>query len=238
MLVIEERDRTEPFMTTLGSWISGREAAGDEGRREARRHLLEVYAAPLENYLRSTSWGSWGDPRDHVHEFLLSRIEDPDFLRPWLKQRHEFPLRKWLASRLIFHVRTEYKKHTGRPSISIETIEPLDDGPNPADEAAKMEVRTWISHIVQFALLRTKSKCLELGFEVNWRCFELHYLQGMRFKEVAQKLRITPEHKAREYSRAARDRFREHVRTLMIKDGTARSQVDDAILSFLGTNKP
>ena len=74
---------SDPFPPTHRTWLDRHLAAGDGERLEVVRHVMEVYAGPLEAYLRHSRFRDVEDPVEVVHGFFVDRLERSDYLARW-----------------------------------------------------------------------------------------------------------------------------------------------------------
>ncbi|MFZ9916527.1 MAG: hypothetical protein ACO3IB_14505, partial [Phycisphaerales bacterium] len=93
------------FPTTHATWLvtlvgDGADARG-AGASEARRHVMERYAAPLAVFVRGSSLARLGDADDLVNGFFAARLSDAAFLAAW--SRSGMRLRRWLMNGMLFY---------------------------------------------------------------------------------------------------------------------------------------
>ncbi|MHC5005518.1 MAG: hypothetical protein ACYTJ0_20640, partial [Planctomycetota bacterium] len=63
----------------MGRMLDG----GEPGRLAAGRHVMSVYAQPLQAYLQGSSFRTLGDPEEVVQSFFADRLSRDGFLDDW-----------------------------------------------------------------------------------------------------------------------------------------------------------
>lgn len=222
---------SELFPPTIVTWICDvLDATGLEGRRKANRHLLEVYARPLEVYLQCTSWRNFGEPQEIVHGFLCDRLDNPEFFERWRASGKQ--LRRWLINGLHLYLLERYKEEKKRQRAVSLGEDLVDDSVDPPCAVINEFEKAYAVSIVQRAMMLAESQCHARKLDLHWTIFALHNCQGMSYRGVADKLGLDAK-QAKEIERAARKRFRLVVQDLLIQDGTAPENLDDAIRSLV-----
>ncbi|MCH8148207.1 MAG: sigma-70 family RNA polymerase sigma factor [Planctomycetes bacterium] len=222
---------SELFPLTIVTWICEvLDATGLEGRRKANHHLMDVYARPLEVYLRCTSWRSFGEPQEIVHGFLCDRLDNPKFFEQWRGSGK--PLRRWLINGLHLYLLELHKEEKKRRRVQSLGDDLADESFDPPRAIINEFEKAYAVSIVQRALMLSESQCHARKLETHWRIFTLHNCQGMNYRAVAEELGLDAT-RAKEMERAARKRFRLVVQDLLIQDGTAPENLDDTIRALL-----
>ncbi|HNQ22818.1 MAG TPA: hypothetical protein PKK06_06975 [Phycisphaerae bacterium] len=220
----------QAFQPTQVTWILAALARGTSGRRDVNRHLMEVYAQPLEVYVRGSSCRWAGEPMEIVHGFLADRLGRADYFEKW--QRSGLPLRKWLINGLHFYLREIADSHPD--ALRGDGWESLLRDPSQGPKTKLMVAvdRACMATIVRQALVDAGRECERRGLGRHWQAFQLYYFRDLPFADVACDLNEKVE-KAKQMTRIAREYFRSAVRELFIRDGADPEHVDDAIRSLL-----
>src|SRR5882672_12709738 len=96
-------DKKDVFPRTLGTWIGRKLQEGKAGRAEVNRHLMSVYAWPLQVYFRGSSDRWLGEPEDIVQGFFADRLDREEFLPGC--QESGLRLRRWLMNGFCFYLK-------------------------------------------------------------------------------------------------------------------------------------
>jgi len=214
------------FPATRRTWICEALDEGPRGRAAVNLYLMQVYARPLEVYLRGSGYRTAGDPTDLVQGFLADRLARPGFLADW--HHSGKPLRRWLANGLLLFVREELRRNQPAASGSEALATVPAPGDDPAERLEREFDQSFVISLVRRALAVTEQRCRSRNLVRHWQSFLLHHYYGMAFDEVAKKLGI-PAQEAKETARAPRGRFRAALRELLIRDGIDAERVDEEI---------
>ena len=200
------------FPATRRTWICEALDEGPRGRAAVNLYLMQVYARPLEVYLRGSGYRTAGDPTDLVQGFLADRLARPGFLADW--HHSGKPLRRWLANGLLLFVREELRRNQPAASGSEALATVPAPGDDPAERLEREFDQSFVISLVRRALAVTEQRCRSRNLVRHWQSFLLHHYYGMAFDEVAKKLGI-PAQEAKETARAPRGRFRAALRELL-----------------------
>lgn len=216
------------FPTTRRTWLGDHLSDGDPGRATAMRHVMEVYAWPLQVYFRGTGWRSFGEPADVVHGFLADRLGQPGYLDSW--QTSGKPLRRWLANGLCFYLR-EQVRAARQKSRAGDLPEGL-----PGDEPEPFEAleRAFVLSITRLAMENAAERCRSEGLREHWHMFVRHHYDGASYRELASDTGVRPE-RAAVMVRTATKRFRAALRELLERDGVLPERVDAAISELVAS---
>jgi DNA-directed RNA polymerase specialized sigma24 family protein len=221
-------NRRDVFPTTQVTRIVGLLRGGDGGRLEAARHVMSVYAMPLEVYLRGSSFRRLGDPADVVEGFFADRLSREGFLADWLDS--ESRLRYWLIRAFRYYLLEQIRDARKR--------RPVTDSDECAAAAAEVDDAETAFHreaalrIVAEAFRCAESSCREAGFDEHWRAFVLHHLEGRGFRDIAAALETTPP-RACVMARTAASRFRTALRDMVAWNGADEAGIDREIESLM-----
>jgi len=212
------RDR---FPTTYRTWIEEQLDRGGAGAADANRHIMSVYAGPLEVFARGTPYARMAAPQELVASFFADRLARGDFLAAWLASGKR--LRHWLCNALVFHLK-ELARRQWRRSREVAGEE-LDSLPADGEAPYAAVDRAFAVAVVQSALAATKEHLGERRMGEHFRAFERHHAEGLSYREVARELDLPPE-RVRVMARAGRDAFRRSVREHLRRDGARSIDLD------------
>lgn len=214
------------FPTTMHTWIGRRLSEGDAGRGDVNRHLMSVYAYPLEVYFRGTSDQWLGDPGDVVGGFFADRLARPNFLADW--QSTGIRLRRWLMNAFCLYLKEAKRRHrrdTGHAELPEES-------PTGAANVDRDMDRAFAQSLTREALSRTQQLCAEQGLEAHWGIFVRHYYEEAPYDAVGREYGVDPP-RAAVMARTASRKFRQVMRDILMRDGAEEGEVDREIQELL-----
>lgn len=200
----------------------------------ANRLIMEVYAHPLEVYLRGSSFARMidGEPRELVHAFFADRLDRDGFILDWLRSGRRF--RHWLVVAfryfLLEELRRRSRGHWGRGHHDAEASSP-DPGPY---RGYNREVAL---RLVRAALEEAARTCRAEGLDVHWRLFEDRHVHHIEPHISRERLNLTPE-RAKVLYRTAQNHFKRAMRGLVAWPGATPEEIDDEIMDLMEGLKP
>lgn len=216
---------SDHFPETQRSWLFDHLAGGPDGVREVHRHIMEVYAAPLEIYARAVLRGR-GDAKETVHGFFASRLGRADYLERW--DPAKMRLRRWLMNGLCFYLRERRRDR--------EAEQPLDEDAEltapEIDQAAALD-RAFAIGVVRTALEEASRLSSEQNIAEHWRIFVEHSVNGRSYKDLAIEFGQS-ESRLAIMARTASRRFIEAVRHVLRLDGASESAVAEEVRALIG----
>ena len=233
---------TDYFPRTRLTWFEEQTLAGEHGRREVNRYVMEIYLEPLKAYIRATSYGKCADATDLVQGFFATRLGRPDYFANWAQKRAEqkaqgkppVRLRRWLITGLFHHIKETW--HDQLVPGGYEPVEEQQGIPHPSagpleksEEAFRKEM---VRSIVIRALNETERRCQSKRLERNFQIFLLHHFHRKAYAEIQDILKEPPS-RAKGKARTARKIFKAAVRQILIRDGTPPDAVDGEIRDLL-----
>lgn len=201
---------------------------GPEGRQEANKHILSVYAVPLEVYCRGAVGNSLGDPRELVEGFFADRLPRQEFLTGWLELENRGRLRHWLMGAMSFYLKEQRRKRTRDARWHALTEDVAAKG----EDFTKAIDRAFAVSLVRQALAATESACKGRHLEPHWKLFFRHYYEGDSFAECAKDVGVSVD-RAQVMARTAAKRFREAMRELLLDDGVSAKLLDHEVTELL-----
>jgi hypothetical protein len=222
----EDAQPKDCFPTTASTWIGLKLIEGDEGRAEVNRHIMTVYAWPLEVYSRGFADPAVGEPAEVVQGFFAERLERRDFLASW--QASGLRLRRWLMNGFCYYIQELYrsKKKESRWKDLPEEIPA--NGPSPAE----ILDRAFVISTIRCALHRAGELCEAEGLAPHWRVFLGHFYNGLPYGNLVGDLGVNPA-RAAVMARTAARRFQEALREILLRDGVAQEDLDGEIQTLL-----
>lgn len=217
----------EHFPPTQRPWIEEHLAEGDAGRLAVGRHVMAVYAEPLEVYLRGTPWRTLGDPADLVGGFFADRLSQPSFLVRWSASGRS--LRRWLCTALRFYLQERAREQERGQGASLELDRLPGAGPSP-EEACD---RAFAVSVVRAALSEAARDLGERGLSAHYDCFFEHHVLDRPHAEIARRTGLSTD-RVRVMARTGRQAFRRALRTHLERDGCRPGEVDRAIDELIG----
>ena len=216
--------KPDHFPSTHYTWIGRRLGEGSPGRLELNRHVMKMYAEPLQYYFMKTSVRWLGEPEEIVAEFFKDRLARDRFFDSW--QESGKPLRYWLINALNFFLKEEYRRRQRGPRMQEVADEALliDDGPaveQLIDQAFKVA-------LVRGAVESACEMCTEAGLSRHWEVFVEHYYHGRPYREIQDRQGIDAA-RAAVMARTARRRFVAALREQLERDGVAPENIDKEI---------
>ena len=214
------------FPSTYQSWIGRKLAEGPDARAELNRHIMDVYARPLEIYFRGHTDRWLGEPKEVVAGFFADRLAREDFLDDW--HRSGLRLRRWLMNAFSFYL-AELRR-SRRRSRTAGAIP--DDHAGPSGNPYAAIDQAFAESITHEALDIAQQQCAEQGLEPHWGVFLRHYYYGQTYDRAGADFGVTAA-RAAVMSRTAARRFRSALRELLGRDGVNPEELDDEIRSLL-----
>jgi RNA polymerase sigma-70 factor (ECF subfamily) len=142
-----------------------------DGNAEAFGQVIERYQSPIGAYLYRLT-GEYETARDLTQDTFIQAYQS---LR---KNKHEIQLKAWLYG-IATNKALQYRRHK-----KIITFVPFDDGPNvdlPDDKNQPDNLAEKI--MIEAAMLKVP--------EVQLVCMMLHFVEGFKYREIAQTLGIS-----------------------------------------------
>ncbi|MGE3164610.1 MAG: hypothetical protein AB7O52_06880 [Planctomycetota bacterium] len=207
-----ETPKHNHFPKTQGTFVRGCLQGGDEGRRIMNRHLMEVYALPLQIYFRGHSLRDLGDAEDVVQGFFADRLDRGRFMPDW--EASGMRLHRWLINGFNF-----YLKEVVREKVRERRYQalPADLDHCPTEERAELELeRAYARSLVQRALSRAGSECTG-KWDQHWRIFVEHEYHERPYRDLEPELEVTRE-RAAVMARVGKKRFRDVLLRLARED--------------------
>jgi len=209
------------FPTTASTWLGENLRRGPEGVAEARRHIMEVYAAPLKAYLSKSAFRDLDDPDAVVDGFFADRLAAERFLHEWL--RVGAPLRCWLIGAFRNYIREQLEqRRRWRRALKAAAKREL-DGPPEAEFNRLVALE-----ILRIALRNAEAACEREGLGEHWRLFQLRRAQGWSLSCVGREFGVD-ERRAAVMERTAKNKLRYALRDLAGWDAGGREQIDAEI---------
>jgi DNA-directed RNA polymerase specialized sigma24 family protein len=218
------------FPTTQATRIGTLLAAGPQGRLAAGRHVMVVYAHPLEVYLTGSSFRRLGEAPELVEGFFADRLGRERFLEDWLGSGRR--LRHWLirAFKNYLHEQIRAEKRQRRPAERDRyEAPPLDLD---ADDAEALFHREAAVGIVREAFRLAEQDCSADDLEAHWRVFVRHHLDGLDYRALESELNV-PAARAKVMARTAANRFRARLREAIAWGGAQEQEIDLEIQALM-----
>jgi len=216
------------FPTTHATWLvtlvgDGADARG-AGASEARRHVMERYAAPLAVFVRGSSLSRLGDADDLVHGFFAARLSDAAFLAAW--SRSGMRLRRWLMNGMLFYgqgVARDRAREAQRGSfVEPAALEQRLDGGASAE--ADFE-RAWALAMVREATARAEDALRTEGRSEDFEIFRRHAIDGRPYGQFARDFGRT-EQQCAGATRLVAQRVRAALAELLREEGVPDAELD------------
>jgi DNA-directed RNA polymerase specialized sigma24 family protein len=220
------------FPPTLNTWIEDRLGAGEDGRRDVNRHLMDIYYEPLQVYYKGTSWRAVWEPHDAVAGFFENRLRRLDFVEKW--RQSGLPLRKWLMTAINLYLleRWRSEKRAGAAgALDVEPAEP-DGGVGGGGAPARGLTREYIRTVAQHALVEAQRACEDAGLAQHWEVFFTHEVRRLPYARIAEQLSIARE-RCVVMDRTARGKYVAAIRQAVAADLPPGTDVDDEIRRVL-----
>ena len=207
------------FPTTHSTWLVDRI---DRAPDEARAHIMSRYLEPLCAYARASSLRTLGEPAELVHDFLVSRVGDPQYVARWASSG--MPLRRWLVNGLITHARNKAQTESRRRSVRAE-VDPATIAETAETSALLALERAWAMRVMIEAHDRVRSEFDADGKGAWWELFRLHSVQGVAYAQAASATGVHPG-SASHVNRVVATRLRDVLRALLERDGVPPDEID------------
>jgi hypothetical protein len=213
------------FPDTQHSWISWKLQLGVEGREEVMRHIMGVYALPLQSFVpRAFPWIR-EEPMEIVCGFFSSRVDNPAYLQRW----HEsgLRLRTWLMKGCSYYCREHH-----RTQARLRTGKDLPDRAHGGDDPVREYERSVACCIIRSALVEGAQMCEAQGLTSHWKLFLGHHRDGAPYTDLVRDLGVTPG-RAAVMARTASKRFADSLRRLLRRDGVSEEELASEMRSLL-----
>ena len=214
------------FPKTESTWIVERIRQGADGMPELRRHLMQVYAAPLRVYYLAVSSSKSADPDEVINGFFSDRLSKDGFLLGW--QRHGSRLRRWLQNALLFYLKEQSRRDRVRSTQSDHDWEEEPDH-SPLMISAERE---FAIQLVRQALAVTQEQCEAKDLRTHWACFHSYYVCDRTCEALSREHGCSPE-RVWVMVRTCARRFKNTIRDFLIQDGVPAEEVDSEIQILL-----
>ena len=198
---------------------------------EVLRHVMAVYAHPLQAYVARTRHEWLGEPADIVHGFFVERVSQDGYMERWHEDGRL--LRDWLRIGLNYWMRDLSRREL--KARGAAQISPQQEG----DELEPIDIlrKAFAMNITRLAMEETADACRRDGLELNWRAFYLHYYEGLGYGAVGQELGLDSI-QAEVRARAPRQRFRRVLRGHLERDGVAPENLAHELKALIDDLKP
>jgi hypothetical protein len=217
---------TDHFQSTLGSWIGAELRAGEGGRRNVNRHVMETYAWPLTVYFRGTNMRWLGEEDEIINGFFESRLSQNEFFSNW--QASGKRLRYWLINALGFYLKEV--RHKLRRSITDDVRE--DDAVTfSGDQDAAIDRAAAIA-FVQRAMQLAQESCERKNMAAHWQVFLRHHVDGVDLRTLGAEFSVT-EARAYVMCKTAKRNFETALTEILLNDGVAAEEIDAEINRLL-----
>ena len=217
------------FPSTPKTWIDGELSRGQDGRNAVWRHVMAVYAQPLEVFCRAM-FRHVDDPADLVNGFIAHRVGDAEYFASWRTSGRR--LRDWLRTGIEIHVRERSKASERRKTLPIEDSL---ESPRTEDPSLSFD-REMVFSILTEARRRAEADCRVAGLDDHWEVFVRHTFEKTPYAEIVATLGTT-EMRAVRMNDTAKKRFADTIRDIIRRDGVPESQIDQAIRDLIGVLK-
>ncbi len=217
------------FRATHRSWMLDRIQTGEHS--EVMRHVMAVYAQPLQAYIARSRFARLGEPAEIVNGFFANRLSQPDYLERWHEDGRL--LRDWLRVGLIFWAR----EHARRESKQRGTVPLPESLVGEEREPHEKMQNAFAANITRLAMEETAEACHAAGQELHWRAFCLHYYEGLSYRAVGSELGLT-DTQAEVRAHAPRRRFRRALRGHLQRDGVAPENLDRELKALIDDLRP
>ena len=204
------------FHDTRRTWMLDRIQAGRQG--DVLRHVMAVYAQPLQAYVARSRYAWLGEPADLVHGFFAERLVQEGYLERWHENGRL--LRDWLRIGLIYWVRELARREARARGVAPVPLALEGEEHEPHEVLRK----SFALNITRLAMEEAAEACRLDGLELNWRAFYLHYYEGLSYRAVGLELGLD-EVRAEVKARAPRKRFRNALRAHLERDGVAPENI-------------
>jgi hypothetical protein len=237
------------FPTTHATWLatlvlepgnaldadSARDAAAGTAAaraREARLHVMERYAAPLEVFVRGSSLARLGEPAEIVNGFFAARLSDAGYLRAWPASGMRF--RRWLMNGILFYGQG-LARDAARAAARGATVaaDELDRRVGAGSVAEADFERAWALAVVREATARVEAELLDEGRAVEFDVFRRHAILGQPYAAFAQEVDRTPQQCAGA-TRLVAQRVRAALADVLREEGVPEAEIDDEIARVRG----
>ncbi|MFM9957851.1 MAG: hypothetical protein ACKVZJ_07225 [Phycisphaerales bacterium] len=229
------RPRANDVFPTTVAWLSGKVSAGPSGLEEANRHIMTLYAHPLQVYFMGCSLRFLGDATDIVQGFFADRLSRPEFLARWAASRR--PLRFWLITgfkHYLMETSRQVRKHRSEESLDLPST-----AGSLANLVPDLETtdhtdfdRAVALAMVREAIARCEAGCRDAGLEQHWRVFTRHHVDGQAYERIAPELGLDRARCA-VMARTAANRFKSELRALAAWEDASEEQIDREIRQLL-----
>ncbi len=222
--------RPDHFPPTLRTWLCGVVGRGDEGIKEAARHVMDVYAWPLSVYFRGSTFRWLGEPDDVVRGFFADRLGREEFFERWLESDRR--LRHWLivAFKHYLFETSRARRRDGRVAGAGALEEPPSGDAH--GESLQGFWREIARSVVGRAMDRAEASCAADKLEEHWVVFRRHMVDGASYAEI-EKERGIPAARAAVMARTAGNRFRIALREGVAWPGASEGDIDQEIASLM-----
>lgn len=217
------------FPQTLNpTWWDARLERGDEASlREARNHIMTIYAEPLKAYFLGSSFREMGEADDIVQGFFSDRLARPDYLRQWRASGKK--LRRWLMNGLCFYLRECIREENQRDATGTHALAEM--AGNEDNQSKAMDL-AFLRSVVQSSLAVARADCAERGLSAHWDYFYSYYLEGRSCEDLAKEHSLDRD-RMWVMIRTGQRRFAKAVRDHLAEDGVRADQIDSEIQSLL-----
>lgn len=222
-----EPRHADVFPATLTSWIDDQLLDGQRGRQEVNRHVMGVYAWPLQVYFMGTRDRWLGEPEDVIQGFFASRLSKGDFFVNW--RASGMKLRHWLINAFCFYLK-EMKRSRKRDARNVAQEDDQQESPTPGP--TREFDRAYIVSLVREALRKTQVLCEKEHMAEHWEVFVRHFYQGQAYADFASELGIDGA-RAAVMARTARTKFQATLRSMLVRDDVKGEDPDDEIRALL-----
>lgn len=220
----------DAFPSTARTWIGQRLDEGEDGRREAVRHVMEVYDEPLRVYFAGCSLRWIGDRHDLVAGFFADRLARAEFMDRWRQSGR--PLRFWLIVGFKHYL---YETARRERRTKAAPLPPEADASNAG--ADRLFDRACARALVRRAFESARAACESDGLADHWDLFVLHHVQDRSYAQIAESRGIDAE-RAAVMVRTAGRRFRKALRELVAWDGATATDIDHELRTLMETQEP
>ncbi len=212
------------FDETARTWIGTKLDQGQAGRAEVNRHVMEVYAWPLEVFLGGIPFLRNADRRDIVEGFFADRLDRPKFFDDWRASGRR--LRHWLMTAVRLYVREQYRRDQRR------RLSPLPSEFEPSERAVPEAEQAYVVSLVERACDVAAEQCRSEGLDDHWAIFLRRFRDGHSYADFAHIFDVD-ERRAAVMARTARKRFKTAIEQLLACEGIPAEEQEDEIRSLL-----
>lgn len=207
-------------------------ASAAKRAQQARFHVMERYAAPLEVFVKGSSLARLGEPSELVNGFFAARLSDANYLRAWPASGMRF--RRWLMNGMLFYGQG-LARDRARAAARGTTVaaEELDLRAGTASAAEEDFERAWALAVVREATTRVEAQLLDEGRAVEFAIFRRHAIDGQPYAAFAGEVGRTPQQCAGA-TRLVAQRVRTVLAEVLCEEGVPEAELDDEIARVRG----